>query len=89
MRCLKCGERKRTPEHYLCPRCWFGLPAATRRLLSLTDELARQRYALLLRALKTRPVFAITPQLVTPKRRDPHGNAHQGRQRTTRLPAVR
>ncbi len=70
--CPKCGGRKRTPEHYLCSRCWFGLPAATRRLLWLTDELARQRYALLLEALKTHPVSAITPELVTPKRRDPH-----------------
>lgn len=41
--CPGCQLGWRAPRQYLCKRCWFQLPAETRRLLWLRDDLIQAR----------------------------------------------
>jgi hypothetical protein len=42
MPCPSCGKAKNA-KHYLCGRCWYSLPEATRKRLWRKDDLASAR----------------------------------------------
>jgi hypothetical protein len=58
---------KERAAYYLCKRCWWMLPAATRTLLNLRDADAWERVGLLHRMLARKtPLAYILPADVTP-----------------------
>jgi hypothetical protein len=42
-RCPACKAKRRYPNQYLCPDCWFTLPDSTQRALKRRDRRAGAR----------------------------------------------